>query len=398
MITIQNEKDCCGCSACAAICPTKCIKMEIGSVGALYPKVDIDSCVGCNKCDAVCPMKSVRPTNKITKRQRAYAAYSTNEETRYGGSSGGVFGTIAKCLIDDDYVIYGAGFDERLKLRCLRAENEKEIEQLLKSKYVQSQMDAAYENIRSDLEQGRKVLLVAAPCQVSATLGYLRKKYENLITVDFLCHGVPSQQMFDRCMHYEEEKYGYKILNYSFRSKIKGGTTPHYFTMKIEKNGKQRTITRPYYKSVYYALYQQQYITVRDSCYDCIFSGRERASDLTIADFHAIESYEPTINRFDGVSTVISNTEKGEKLFETIKEFLWYKEYPIEDLICNGVLFLEKTKRPSNRDDFAKDFASMDFKKVVRRYISWTKYCVYDIYYRMPKMIRKFMRGVLNVK
>lgn len=396
MITIHNERECCGCSACMAACPAGCIEMIPGTLGAMLPRVYTERCINCGKCKAVCPLQNAVSVKQTAETQQVYAAYAADDEVRFSGSSGGIFGTIANLLLTEGYVVYGAGFDKDLKLRCMRAENTQELKPLLKSKYLQSDISASYSDIRKTLEQGTKVLLVATPCQIAAVRGYLGKNYENLLSIDFLCHGVPSQQLFDRCREYEDAKYGCKTLAYSFRTKIKGGSTPHYFTVQTEKKGKRRTVTRPYFKSVYYAFFQQ-YISLRESCYDCVFSEKDRVSDLTIADFHAIERYETSINRFDGMSTVILNTEKGKLLFDRIKKSLWYREYSMETLMRDGVLFAEKTKRPAGRDAFARDYHTLDFESFVTRHINRTKYAIYGIYYRLPKPLRRALRNVLHI-
>ena len=222
-----------------------------------------------------------------------------------------------------------------------------------------------------------------------------RKKYTS-VSVDFLCHGVPSQELFDKCRAYEEETSGRKVLSYQFRTKIPGGATPHYFTVETERNGRKKTVTKPYFRSVYYAFFQQ-YISLRESCYDCTFAERGRVSDITIADFHDIEKYEPSVNRFAGVSTVIVNTQKGRELFNSVKDTLWLREFSMEQLMADKVLFAEKTKRPARRDAFIESYEKADFETFVKQNRNKKRYAIYAVYYKLPKVLRAIVRKICHI-
>lgn len=396
MINITEERNCCGCSACAAACPVSCITMEPGTLGSVFPKVDTGKCIDCGKCETVCPVLHAGEMKKTTPEQAVYAAYAKDSAVRNGGSSGGMFATFGKYLLGKGYRVYGAGFDSDLHLRCMPADTEEELAPLMKSKYLQSDLSAAYGKVREDLQQGRKVFFVSTPCQVAALKRYLNKDYENLITVDFLCHGVPSQELFDKCRAYEEETSGRKVLSYQFRTKIPGGATPHYFTVETERNGRKKTVTKPYFRSVYYAFFQQ-YISLRESCYDCTFAERGRVSDITIADFHDIEKYEPSVNRFAGVSTVIVNTQKGRELFNSVKDTLWLREFSMEQLMADKVLFAEKTKRPARRDAFIESYEKADFETFVKQNRNKKRYAIYAVYYKLPKVLRAIVRKICHI-
>lgn len=397
MIHIAEEKMCCGCAVCSVVCPSKCIRMVNGTLGFVFPCVDAQCCIHCGKCEAVCPMLHAEEMKSIPEKQPVYAAYSENSKMRSNGSSGGIFGVIAENAVSQGYRVYGAAFNENMQLRCMRADTEEELIPLMKSKYLQSDVSLAYRQIKEDLEQNRSVMFVSTPCQVAALKRFLQKDYDKLLCVDFLCHGVPSQLFFDQCKEYEENKYGYNILSYSFRSKIKGGATPHYFTVVTEKNGKTTTTTKPYFHSAFYAFFQK-YITLRESCYECIFSERGRVSDLTIADFHDIEKYVSAINRFDGVSTVILNTEKGKILFDSVKDKLWLKPFSMEQLMADKVLFSEKTKRPANRDKFIEDYENMAFSDFVNHNMDTKRYAIFAVYYKLPKFMRSLVKKLCHIE
>lgn len=389
MIQVENEKDCCGCAACAAACPKQCIKMEQGTLGHLFPKVNAELCVDCGICQKMCPMQKELPQ---VEQQKAYAAYTKDQQLRFDSSSGGMFATFARHLMKQGYVVYGAAFDENLQLQCTLAENENELKPLMKSKYLQSNIGSKYSEIRAKLEQGQKVLLVSTPCQIAALKQYLKKEYSNLITVDFFCHGVPSQSFFEECLSYDEAiKYKGKVLSYEFRTKKKNGSTPHYYTVGYQKEEKSKSKTDYYFDSTFYAFFQT-YICLRESCYQCKFGGQKRVSDITMGDFHDIDRYMSGINRFDGVSTVIVNTQKGREIFAACAEDLIFYEMNIEELTRNDSCLSGGTPRPAGRDEFLQDYNKMHISALAKKYVSPKRYRKMRLYYGLPRIMRNLIK------
>lgn len=387
MIKVINEKDCCGCSACSVVCPQRCISMKEGTLGSLFPVVDEKKCVECGKCNSVCPVLNKFETKRTE--NSAYAAYANEENIRKRGSSGGMIEVFSRYLIQKKYTVYGAAFDENLKLKCTKAEEIEQLFPLLKSKYLQSDLSEKYLEIESKLKNGEGILFVSTPCQVLSLKLFLKKEYEKLITIDFFCHGVGSQKFFDECRAYDEKKHNIKIKKFVFREKKKNGSTPHYFSIN---DGKAKI----YYNSVFYMAFQK-YICLRESCYDCIFSGKTRYSDITVGDFHEIDKYVDKINRFDGVSTVIVNTEKGKKLFEEIKDNLTTYEIGLQRLIDDGVCFCGGTKKPPKRNEFIKSYNEDDFDNFVNKHLNKKEYRIQDIYYRLPLFLRKILKKVMGI-
>ena len=394
MIDFPKSEQCCGCGACADKCPKKAIDMmPSGILGATEPVVDVHKCVGCGLCTKVCPVLN-RNTAKKAFTQLTYAAYSKNKLVRFASSSGGMFLTFATKCIENGYKVYGATFDKNIKLKCAGVEKYDDLFPLARSKYLQSDMAGKYAEIEAVLKADEKVLFVSTPCQVSALKSYLDKDYENLMTVDFFCHGVPSQKFFDECLEYEDEKYSRKTLGYTFRAKVKNGVTPHYYKIKYIKNGKTIEKTKFYYKSLFYALFQQ-YITMRESCYDCVFASSERLSDITIGDFHEIDKYVTGINRFNGVSTVIINSDKGKSLWQSIAEELEVFQMDTDKLKKDGTIFYGGTPKPSGREEFIRVYNERGVDGVANKYFGIKKYWKQEIYYRMPKQIRKILKKMM---
>lgn len=394
MLHITNEKDCCGCGACSVACPVGAINMKpFGTLGAVLPQVDENKCISCGVCLNTCPIIN-SDKDKEPFRQNAYAAYSKNEDLRFKSSSGGMFLTFAEKCVADGYKVYGAAFNSKMQLRCERAETVEELLPLARSKYLQSELTDKYNEIENSLKSGEKILFISTPCQVSALKRFLKREYDNLLTVDFFCHGVPSQSFFDECIRFEDNKRSRKTSEFVFRAKVKNGVTPHYYKIKYEKNGKKVEKIDIYYKSLFYALFQQ-YITLRESCYNCVFADKDRSSDITIGDFHEIDNYIQGINRFDGISTVIVNSAKGEKLLESVRSALEIYEINIEKLIEDKVIFCGATKRPSARDEFLNVYDSRGLDGVSKKYCGIKKYYKQAVYYRMPKPVRSLLKKFL---
>lgn len=392
MILVNASKDCCGCGVCSAVCPVKAIKMSPDMYGFILPITDHEKCISCGKCEGTCPY--INKYSVPTYKQAAFAAYSKDPQVRFNGSSGGVFETLAKSIFGQDGgVVYGAAFDNDMHLKMRRVTNVRNLQPLLKSKYIQSDCSDCYKQILDDLKAGRKVLVCSTPCQIAALRNYLKNNYDNLFAVDFFCHGVPNQEFFNRCRSYVEQKNKIRILDYQFRAKIKSGATPHYYKLTYEKNGRKKQKTRLYFRSPYYMAFQK-YIFLRDSCYSCKYADSNRASDITIGDFHSIDSYVKGINRFEGCSTIIINSIKGKLLFEQCGSALETWKMNLDELISNKDCFAGSTPEPPGREQFLADYCEMSFDSFAEKYMNPTKEWKKGIYYRMPSGFRKILKRI----
>ena len=395
MIDIKEKAQCCGCGNCAMVCPKKAICMKADACGFLFPSVDCQKCIDCGLCDKSCPILNHDNADDLT--HDVFAAYAKDSSVRHNGSSGGIFGVLAEHIIDEGGVVYGAAFDENLQLKCTSAQTKNELQPLYKSKYLQSDVDGKFFAIKEQLAAGKRVLFVSTPCQVFALHLFLKKDYDNLYTIDFVCHGVPSQMLFDKCRQYEEERDNIQFVSYQFRAKKKRGATPHYYALAYIKNGVEKREIRLYVDSLFYNGFQK-YITLRDSCYDCHFSHSNRCSDITIGDFHGIDKYVSGINRFDGVSTVCINTEKGKQLWNAIESRTAHHAVDFVELLKNGELMCGGTKKPARRDEFVQALAEEPFDDVVRKYLDGSKEVKKKIYYAMPTFARKILRKLLGIQ
>lgn len=396
MINNLDEATCCGCEVCVHVCPKKCITMNEGTLGARIAVASYDHCIQCGKCESYCPIRQLEHSQDNLKKQ-VYAGYCKNSDMRNRGASGGIAPLIAQRLFDVGYEVYGAAFDESNHLRHICAKNQEDLLKIAKSKYLQSTMTAVYASIHQKLKDGDSVLFIGTPCQNAAIHRYIPSQYHSkMVLVDFFCHGVPSQRFFDECLAYEDNVMGVITTAYKFRSKPKRAVSPHYFT-KVYKNskGKEKTVTKLYFNSLFYAAFQK-YITLRESCYNCKFSSSERVSDITVGDFHEIDNYISGINRFDGVSRIIINTDKGREVFDMIRDALWIHELDMGELQRNGHGFGEPNARPKDRDKFVALYEHEGIKGLADTFLNHKHYRVNNIYYHFPKAVRKMLMRVIG--
>lgn len=396
-ISLLKHEECCGCKVCGDCCPNGSITFRLDDEGFFHPSVDEESCINCGKCVKTCPeLNGIKDSSSLHLHAQSFVGcLDRQKERRDTGSSGGVFGLLANHLLDNGYVVCGAAFDERLKLRHQFADSHKHIEKLKKSKYLQSDCAGVYREIKDRLSQGEKVLFVGTPCQCNALLNLVGGGIDNLIVVDFACHGVPSQDLFDRCIGYYEQRHDCKVIGYSFRHKPKRYGSPQNFLLQISKAGNEYTRCGKYYEEPFYCGFQK-YLTLRASCYSCKWAGSRRVGDMTLADFWGIENVTDKWDRTDHPSLVILNTVKGQRLFYEIKKDLDSLVVSKEDAVRGNGVLVAPTKMPQERKQFFYDLKNKPFDYVVKNHLvlkrQWTK----TVYYAIPFAIRKTMLNIFR--
>lgn len=393
MIRTDDKDLCSGCRTCGIACPRHCITFKKDLLGHFYPVVDKNDCINCGRCESVCPIQRSFDESKIG--MEAWVAYSLNSDVRFHGASGGMFETISRRIVSTGGSVFACRFDEQLQLRCVEATTYEEIRTLTKSKYLQSECSSLFPLIRERVKLGVPVLCCATPCQIASLKLYLGNLslYDNLYLLDFFCHGVPSQDFFDRCIGYVEKRKNIKITGYEFRSKIPKGVTPHYYTISWVKDGKQKRKTNLYLEDPFYLGFQK-YITLRDSCYHCPYGSGNHAADITIGDFHDVDKYIQGMNRFDGVSTVLINTERGKKLWDSVREFLYSQEIDIDKLYEDKQIYAGGTREPKMRAAFISDLETLDFDIIVNKWFNSKREWKKRIYYGLPSVIRKRIKKI----
>lgn len=380
------SKKCTGCMACVDACPTKCINPVEKLGGFRYTAIDESACVSCGKCYSVCPIETQPKHNDD---QTLYAAYSTDEADRNRGSSGGIFEILANHFANQGFYICGAAFDENTLKHRIISPNE-DIKPLLKSKYLQSDTEGIYKKIAGLLKNGEKVFFCGTPCQVAALINSVPENLrESLFTADIICHGVPSQKMFDEYIATLEYKRGGEISDFSFRVKDNRFKHAHGYSYKVVKNGKTSTVNGIYTDSTYYNAFKN-YLIFRESCYDCQYATLDRVSDITLADFWGIEKYDFEGNVDKGVSMIITNTQKGRNAFMAINENTVCREFPVQYGIESNYCLTNSTKKPKNRDAIIEEFDANGYEHVAKKYFGSS--ITHKVYWLIPPVFRTLIR------
>lgn len=354
----KNEYDCSGCTACINICNHNAITMEKNEEGFLYPVRHNDKCVNCKLCEDICPFEHPLYKND---NPSVYAAYDKKERT--GSSSGGIFYTIARYVINQGGIVYGAAYDDNLKVKHRSARTIKELEALRGSKYVQSDLNDCFKQIKDDLRQGRLVYFTGVGCQVAGLYAYLRKDYNNLFTSDLVCHGSPNQAFFDEHLKYISNQYHSKVKNYSFRD------TRYWLTReKADLSNGKSVIKYDGNLSPYLYAFGLGY-NHRYSCYNCKFAKIPRQGDISLADYWGVQKTFPFIDATKGVSLVLINNTKGKKLWDNITSQLVYVQSTIEDAIRDNPNIIRPTKEPQIRKSFFRILDVDGYEQMAKTYL-----------------------------
>lgn len=369
------KNECSGCTACIAACPKKCIVMEADNEGFLYPVVNKNDCIDCGLCERICPFEHPKYDNIDT--PKVYATYIKDESQRVQSSSGGIFYSIAKWIIEQNGIVYGAAFDENFKLKHIGVDTLEELSKLRGSKYLQSNLGNVFSEIRKYLNAGRWVYFVGVGCQVAGLKAFLRKNYDTLITSDLVCHGVPSQLMFDWHIDYLKQKEKGKIISYSFRDyRGWGGCETYKYVSQTRGEGVRRLysyILSPYLYSFMYA-YNYRY-----SCYNCKFSKIPRQGDITLADYWGVKNFFPDMDISKGVSLVLLNTHHGDDIWSKIKNEIHSKESCIKDAAKENANLISKTLMPEIRKHCYDIILQRGYKSVAEKEFRCPNYRVKKI-------------------
>lgn len=361
MIEIKNKKDCCGCYACYNICPKECITMESDNEGFWYPKIDKDKCINCNLCEKVCPI--INPVKRANSKKIAYAGVNKDDQIRVKSSSGGIFSILAEYIIKNNGIIYGASFDENFNIKHKRILCNTDLDLLRGSKYVQSSIGDIYKQVKNDLESNRQVLFTGTPCQVEGLRSYLRKEYVNLITMDFICHGVPSPLVWKKYLEEMKKSKQENIKNIYFRNKDIGWKV---FSLKIIFD--EKIYINNLSKDLFMKGFLQD-VYLRPSCYSCKFKKTNRVSDITVADFWGIENILPKMDDDKGISLIVIHSEKGEQLFDKLSETMILNEVNLNEAIKYNPSMIKSVKYNEKRNSFFAELNSVkELTDLIRKY------------------------------
>lgn len=366
MINIQDKSKCCGCCACVDACAHQAISLKTDIEGFWYPVVDKEKCVDCGLCDKVCPELHIDELKKndYPKPVHTMAAINKKMSVRWDSTSGGAFSALADAMYEQGGYVSGAVYNEDFSVRNFISSNPADLERLRSSKYLQSKAEGLYKEIRELLRKGEKVLACGTPCQMTALRSFLRKDYDNLIIVDFICRGVNSPKVYRKYLDSLERKFGGKVVYVKAKNKELGWRN---LTRKVVfDNGKvyygvhmQDDFRRGYHTNVY----------CRPSCYTCQYKGFPRMADITIADYWGIERVDPNMDNNIGTSMILLNSNKGIAFFEKVKDKLEWEETSFESVLP-GNIALRKPIEPAriDRKSFFEDLDKGTFEDVTAKY------------------------------
>lgn len=355
-INLCGNSECTQCFACQQACPKNCIRPVETEAGFHIPQIDRQACIECGACMKVCH-KLNGP--ELSKPQKAYVAWTTVEQDRRKSSSGGAFSVLARMVLDDGGVVYGATMDAELKVRHIPIEKVSDIPLLQGSKYVQSDLGDTFVQIRENLKLNRKVLFTGTPCQVAALYAYLKSDSPLLLTCDVVCHGVPSQKAFDIYTDRNGLRKNTREIVFRF-------TEGWGFRMRRKTGDGKFRVIMP--RRAYYLRAFSKGLMFAEACYSCPYAREERGSDITIADYWGIGTMAPFKHSVKGgLSMVLATTEKGIRAIEKAKN-LYVEERPMQEAVQGNHNLQAPSRRPKGRDSYYEESRQEDLKNLERKY------------------------------
>ena len=365
MINITDKAFCCGCNACGDVCAHGAISFKTDNEGFWYPDVDMGKCIDCHLCEKVCPIIAKVDNIKRYNEPRVYAAYSKDDNIRLDSTSGGIHSTFAKEVYSQGGYVGGAIYNHDHTVSHIVSNDEQDLPRIRSSKYLQSNLQGQYKEVKSLLEQGKEIFYCGSPCQIQSLYKFLKKEYDNLITCDFICLGVNSPKVFLKYMEYLEQKYNAKATHIKFKNKKWGW---HNFSMRVNfDNGLEYCQDRNH--DLFFIGYLQSKVFMRPSCYHCQFRNYPQRSDITLADFWGLERIDITMDQDKGTSLVMINSDKGLSLFERIKDNIVWKEFDFETAKKgNPAISKSPEMTQNNREEFFKAIDRIPFDKVAKSF------------------------------
>lgn len=368
MIQITDKNNCCGCNACGDVCPKQAISFKTDTEGFWYPEVDMQKCIDCGLCEKVCPIINVNDLKKNDLPQSiCYAAEHKNLEVIFDSTSGGLFSALAEIMYRAKGFVGGAVFNDDFSVKHYISDNKDDLPKLRSSKYLQSNAEGFFVQVKDLLKAGENVLVCGTPCQMAALRRFLNKDYENLIIVDFICLGINSPKVWLKYIQSFEERYGSPVVYAKAKSKEYGWRN---LTQKviladgrhIYETKDQSNFTKGYLKTHAYC---------RPSCYDCKFKGFPRIADITLADFWGIEQVDKSMEKDLGTSLVMVNSKKGQIYFEKAKARTTIVNVSFNSILAGNPALVNSISKPLvDRAQFFEDVENMSFSDLASKYLS----------------------------
>ena len=349
-------------------CPRQAISIKPDEDEFIYPTINPDLCVECGICIKICAFQSESVTGHEP--LAVYAAINKNQSILADSSSGGIFGALAAMIFKRNGVVFGSAYNNDMEPEHIGIDNSAQIKKLQGSKYVQSSINTTFADARRHLGQGREVLYTGTPCQIAGLKSYLGRDFENLITADIICHGVPSAAFFKGYVRYLEGKLKGKVIDFKFRDKSKGWGL--LGKVVYERNGAVREKCIPPSTSYYYSYFLKGDI-YRENCYECKYASGNRQGDFTMGDYWGIEKAHPEIKTESGVSVLLVNSVKGMALLEMLGNHLDLTPSTFEQAREQNGQLRQPTARSNQRAAILKTWRKDGYQAVAAEYYKLNK-------------------------
>lgn len=362
MIEIRDKQECCGCGACVQKCPRQCIEEVEDTEGFMYPRVDKTRCIDCSLCEKVCPVINQNPESKPLK---VLAGWNRDEKVRMESSSGGIFTLLAEQTIDRGGIVFGARFDENWNVVHSYTECMEGLAAFRGSKYVQSRIGAAFRQAEKFLQQGRQVLFTGTSCQIAGLHRFLGKEYDNLFSMDIVCHGVPSPGVWKKYLEklVADLSPDSRISGIYFRDKCTGWKE-FSFSVHLSSQGKTIQYSEKFYRNKYMRGFLAN-LYLRPACYRCPSKSGKSGADITLADFWGVEHMMPRLDDDKGTGLILVNTAKGKCMYNKLPTIS--EEVPYKQAFAGNHAIEISASAPLQREYFFDKLGTEDFSRLVGR-------------------------------
>jgi coenzyme F420-reducing hydrogenase beta subunit len=381
-----SDEECTGCGACGHICPCNAIEMKLDEEGFQRPVI-LDNCTHCGLCQKTCPI--LQPLEMQRNPQPdAYVMWHNDGQIRRSSASGGAFGVFADDLLERGGVVFGAAYNPDFTVSMQKAESKEQLEPLRGSKYVQSFTGDSYRQVKHLLSQGRPVLYAGLSCQVAGLYGYLGKDHEKLLTLDLVCHGVPSVTVFQAYVQYMSQKLGSPVEAVNHRSPMDWSELVQYRVAIQTADGKThyRTAQNDLFTNGFLSL-----VFLRPSCYQCPYCSLPRIADVTIGDFFGLGTIKPfKKDTRNGVSQILVNSEKGCQTVVANADRMFREQRDLFECVAYNTSLWKPSPKNPRRETFFQDFQSQPFEALVKPYFGQS------IKAKCLRFIRSMIKGCIG--
>lgn len=363
--------NCTGCGLCANVCAKDAIRMIWSKEGFLIPEVNTHACVNCGLCVKQCIALEGKETytddlNSVV----AYGGWNRDENTHLKSSSGGIFTALANKIISQGGIVYGVVWKDKLTAVFDKAETIEELARMRGSKYTPALPNDVYRKVKQELKRSRRVLFSGTPCQVHALKKYMGKDFDNLLTIDIVCHGVPSHLILEQYIAEAEKNTDKKVSYISFRDKPEGWRNYH-----VAMHRNDGSITSASLRDDLYMKLFLSDLALNYACYNCPYSHFPRQGDITLGDYWGVESHHSDWPIDKGVSAIVENTVKGEKALREISTSIVLKEDSFKNIYSGQrIVYIRPNKQvPEDRALVLEKLQEWPLERIKNKIINTVK-------------------------